>query len=110
MTVNDGRAERLAQWVREMPLQSQVLITGTTLVLEEIAGRRKDLPYPVDFVGLRESEDPTTAAALARSISSRYDGLAPAIGADGVDENWRISNMTKVVAEAIEQFYPSAAG
>lgn len=109
MTVTDGRAEHLAQWVREMPLQSQVLITGTTLVLEGIARRRQDLPYPLDFVGLRESEEPAIAVALARSISSRYEGLAPVIGADGVDENWRISNMTRVVAEAIEHFYPSAA-
>ncbi len=88
-----------------MPLKDQVLITGTTLVLEEIQGRRRDLPYPIDVAALREAPDPAVAAGVAREISALYAEVGSLIGPDGVDENWRISNMTKVVAETIERYY-----
>jgi hypothetical protein len=108
---DDGRAERLAPWIRELPLDQQVLITGTTLVLEEINGRRgASLPFPVDEVALRETTDPREAARLAREISAQYAGLQPLAGPDGVDEHWRISNMTKIVAETIDQNYPAHDG
>ncbi len=38
---DDGRAERLAQWIRQLPLADQVHLTGTTVVLERIRQRRE---------------------------------------------------------------------
>lgn len=106
---DDGRAERLAPWIRALPLDQQVLITGTTLALEEINARRgTSLPYPVDEVALHESIDPRDAARLAREISSRYAGLEPLAGPDGIDEHWRISNMAKVLAETIDRNYTAS--
>jgi CO/xanthine dehydrogenase Mo-binding subunit len=108
---DDGRAERLAPWIRALPLDQQVLITGTTLVLEEINTRRgSSLPYPVDEVALRETADPRQAAHLARAISAQYAGLEPVTAPDGIDENLRISNITKVMAETIDRNYPASDG
>jgi len=106
-TIDDGRAERLGPWVGAMALADQVLITGTTLVLEEINGRRHDLPFSIDEVALRELLDPRQAAQLARTISNHYAGLTPSPAPDGMDEFWRISNMAKVVAETIGRYHPA---
>lgn len=107
----NGRAERLAPWIRALPLDQQVLITGSTLVLEEIVLRRgSSLPNPVDAVSLREETDPRQAALLARTISGLYADLEPLAGPDGVDENWRISNLTKVIAETIDGAHPASRG
>lgn len=106
-TIDDGRADRLAPWVRAMALADQVLITGTTLVFEEINERRSDLPFDIDEVALRELVDPRQAAELARTISYHYAGLTPSRAPDGVDEFWRISNMAKVVAETIDRYHPA---
>ena len=106
-TIDDGRAERLAPWVRAMALADQMLITGTTRVFEEINGRRRDLPFGIDEVALRELHEPRQAAQLARTISNHYAGLTPSPAPDGVDEFWRISNMAKVVAETIDRYHPA---
>lgn len=106
-TIDDGRAERLAPWVRAMALEDQVLITGTTLVFEEINERGGDLPFGIDEVALRELIDPRQAAELARTISNYYADLTPSPTPDDVDEFWRISNMAKVVAETIDRYYPA---
>ena len=50
---DDGRAQRLAGWIREMDLADQVFITGTTLVLEGIRARRSDLPVVYYEAALR---------------------------------------------------------
>src|SRR5665647_977319 len=109
-TSNDGRAERLAIWVRDMPLEDQLFITSTTLMLGEINLRRNDLPFAIDEVALRELPDPREAALLARTISANYAGLPPSPAPDGVDEYWRISNMTRVMAETIERYHPPREG
>ena len=102
MTSDDGRAERLAQWVRSMPLADQALITGTTLVFEEIKSRRNDLPYPIHEEAIREAATPSDAVRLAREIASTYRTAEPYIGPDGVDEHWRVANMAAIVADTIE--------
>jgi hypothetical protein len=109
-TSDDGPADRLATWVRAMSLEDQLLITSTTLTLEEISLRRGGLPFAIDEVALRELPDPREAALLARSISASYAGLPPSPAPDGVDEYWRISNLTKVIAETIERYHPAREG
>lgn len=89
-----------------MQLSDQVFITGTTLTFEKIKQRRSDLPYPIDEVGLREARTPAEAVRIARSIAENYANLEPVMAPDGVDENWRISNMAKTVAETIERYHP----
>lgn len=105
MMSDDGRAERLAQWVRSMSLADQVLITGTTLVLEEIRRRRNDLPCPIDQEAIGEAATPSDAVRVARELASNYRTTEPHIGPDGVDEHWRVANMAAVVADAIEAHF-----
>lgn len=107
MTAQDeGRAARLAGWIRNLDLADQIFITGTTLVLEDIRTRRTDLPILFDEVVLRESE-PATAYRLALELADGYAGLPPAPGPDGVDENWRISNLTRELADRIANYHPN---
>lgn len=103
--LDEGRAGRLAGWIRNLDLAEQVFITGTTLVLEEIRTRRTDLPRGFDEAVFREGE-PRTAYRLALELAEGYAGLAPSLGPDGVDENWRISNMTRELADRIAQHHP----
>lgn len=104
---NDGRAERLAPWIRELPLSDQVHLTGTTLVLEEIRLRRGDsLPHPFDETKLREASTPREAVTEARALAHAYEGASPHAGSDGVDEHWRIFAMSLAFAEAIESRLP----
>lgn len=106
-TADDGRAERLAPWIRELPLSDQVHLTGTTLVLEEIRLRRGDsLPHPFDEAKLREASTPREAAVKARDLAQAYEGAPPHAGPDGVDEHWRISAMSLAFAEAVESRFP----
>lgn len=104
---DDGRAERLAQWIRDLPLEDQVHLTGTTLVLEEIRQRRgASLPYPYDEARLREASRPHESAAEARRLAELYADVAPHPGPDGVDDHWRISNMSLVFAQTVEARFP----
>lgn len=105
VALDEGRAARLAGWIRNLDLADQVFITGTTLVLEDIRTRRKDLPLMFDEGVLRESE-PGTAYRLALELAEGYASLPPAPGPDGVDENWRISNMTRELADRIATHHP----
>ncbi|HEY0249065.1 MAG TPA: hypothetical protein VGC45_12465 [Gryllotalpicola sp.] len=105
---NDGWAERLAPWIRELPLADQVYLTGTTLILEEIRNRRgDDLPHPYDETKLREAATPWESAAEARKIAALYNGIAPHPGCDGVDDHWRISNICLMFAQTVETKFPS---
>lgn len=107
VTADDGRAERLALWIRELPLSEQVHLTGTTLVLEEIRLRRgNSLPHPFDEAKLREAPTPRAAVAEARGLAQAYEGAPPYAGPDGVDEHWRISAMSLAFAEAVESCFP----
>lgn len=103
--LDEGRAARLAGWIRNLDLADQVFITGTTLVLEYIRTRRTDLPMLFDEAVLRESE-PQAAYRLALELADGYSGLPAAPGPDGVDENWRISNMTRELADRIAKHHP----
>ncbi|MGZ0213306.1 MAG: hypothetical protein ACKVI4_12620 [Actinomycetales bacterium] len=103
--LDEGRAARLAGWIRKLDIADQVFITGTTLVLEEIRTRRTDLPLLFNEAVLRESE-PRTAYRLALELAEGYAGLPPSPGPDGVDENWRISNMTHELADRIVKHHP----
>jgi hypothetical protein len=105
MTSENGRAERLAQWVRSMPLADQVLITGTTLVFEELKSRRSDLPFAIDEEAIREAATPSEAVRVARELMAAYRTAPPHIGPDGVDEHWRVANMAAVVADTIEAHF-----
>jgi len=107
--LDEGRAGRLAGWIRNLNLADQVFITGTTLVLEDIRIRRADPPLLFDEAILRES-DPATAYRLALELSDGYAGLLPAPGPDGVDENWRISSMTRELANRIAEHHPEVLG
>lgn len=104
---DDGRAERLAQWIRALPLADQVHLTGTTLVLEGIRTRRgANLPYPYDEAKLREASTPRESVAEARRLADLYAGTEPHPGPDGVDDHWRISNMALVFAKTVEERFP----
>lgn len=85
-----------------MPLADQVLITGTTLVFEELKRQRSDLPYPIDEEAIREADTPSDATRVARELAAVYRTAEPHIGPDGVDEHWRVANMATAVADAIE--------
>ncbi|TDW26910.1 hypothetical protein [Cryobacterium psychrophilum] len=106
IATDGGRAERLAKWIREMSLADQVLITGSTVVLEEISERRPDLPYAFDGAELREAATPAEAVTKARQLARLYADQPEHIGPDGVDEHWRISNLSRVMADRIEAHYP----
>ncbi|WP_148061283.1 hypothetical protein [Frondihabitans sp. PhB188] len=78
-------------------------LTGTTLVLEEIRNRRgADLPFAFDEARLREASTPEESVAEARRLSELYAGIAPHPGPDGVDDHWRISNMSLEFARTVE--------
>jgi hypothetical protein len=71
--MTDDHAATLAPWIRTLPLDGQLLITGATLVLADVKARAGDaLPAPIDEVALREERDPRRAAALARSLADVY--------------------------------------
>lgn len=102
---DDGRAERLAGWVREMSLADQIFITGTTLALEEIRLRRTDLHFPIDEAALRESS-PADAYRQALELSDAYAHQPAYEAPDDVDEHWRISNMAHELADRIAKYHP----
>jgi len=106
---DDGRAQRLAGWIREMDLADQVFITGTTLVLEGIRARRSDLPVVYDEAALRE-RTPREVYRLALDISAAYADLPEHLAPDGVDEHWRISNMTRELAGRVARYHPEVVG
>lgn len=105
IALDEGQTARLAGWIRNLDLADQIFITGTTLVLEDIRTRRTDLPLLFDEAVLREGEL-ATAYRLALELADGYTGLPPAPGPDGVDENWRISNMTRELADRIAKHHP----
>lgn len=106
---NDGRAERLAPWIREMDLADQVFITGATLVFEDIRLRREDLPVAFDETDLREGT-PTAAYHHAADLSDAYAKQPSYPGEDGIDEHWRISNLAREVSERISKYHPEVLG
>ncbi|MDN5725254.1 MAG: hypothetical protein L0G99_04880 [Propionibacteriales bacterium] len=107
--LNDGRAERLAPWVREMDLADQTFITGSTLILEDIRLRRDDLPVTFEEADLREGT-PTEAYRHAVTLSRAYAEQPPHTGEDGIDEHWRISNLAREVSERIAKYHPEVLG
>lgn len=102
---NDGRAERLAPWIREMDLADQIFITGTTLVFEDIRLRRDSLPVPFDEANLREGT-PAEVYSNAIALSEAYAKQPAHPGDDGIDEHWRISNMAREIAEHVARYHP----
>lgn len=106
---DDGRAERLAPWIRDMDVADQVFITGATLVFEDIRLRRGDLPILYDEAELREGT-PTNAYRHAVELSDAYARQPAYPGRDGVDEHWRISNMSREVAERIAKYHAEVLG
>lgn len=108
---DDGRAERLAQWIRQLPLADQVHLTGMTVVLERIRQRRgATLPYPYDEAKLREAPVPSAAAAEARRIATFYAAAPLHLGPDGVEDHQRIVNLCQSFADTVEARIPGAAG
>lgn len=108
-TPDDGRAERLAEWVRRMSFEDQIFLTGTTLVLEEIRLRRTDLPHAINEVALREGS-PEDAYRAAMELSTAYANQPRYDAPDGVNEHWRIANMTNELAKVIAKYHPKVAG
>lgn len=106
---NDDRSDRLAQWIREMDLADQVFITSTTLVFEDIRLRRDSLPVPYDEANLREGT-PARAHAYAIELADAYAEQPAHSGEDGIDEHWRISNMSREIAERIAKYHPGVLG
>lgn len=109
INADDGRAERLAPWVREMNLADQAFVTGATLVFEDIRLRRDHLPIPYNEADLREGT-PEEAYGRAVDLSNAYANQPPYLGDDGVDEHWRISNMAREVADRIAKYHPDVVG
>ncbi|WFR67679.1 hypothetical protein P9139_04280 [Curtobacterium flaccumfaciens] len=108
---DDGRAERLAQWIRQLPLADRAHLTGTTVVLERIRQRRgASLPHPYDEATLREAPLPRAAAAEARRIATLYAVAPPHLGPDGIDDHQRIANFCQSLADTVEARIPGAAG
>lgn len=105
----DGRAERLAPWIRDMDRADQVFITGATLVFEDIRLRRDHLPNPYDEAKLREGT-PAQAYRHAVELSDAYAKQLVYLGKDGIDEHWRISNMAREIAERIAKYHPEVLG
>jgi hypothetical protein len=106
---DDGSAERLAPWIREMGLADQVFIAGATLVLEEIRLRRDDLPIQYDEAGLREGT-PDEVYGRAVYLAQSYSTQSPQYGEDGIDEHWRISNMAHELATRVAKYHPEVLG
>ncbi len=92
-----------------MDLADQVFITGSTLVLEDIRLRRGDLPVAFDEADLREGT-PAEAYRRAVGLSGAYAEQSSHLGADGIDEYWRISNLAREVAERIAKYHPDVLG
>ena len=106
---DDGRAERLAPWVREMDLADQAFITAATLVFEDIRLRRQDLPIRYNEADLREGT-PEEAYDRAVDLSDAYAKQPAHLGEDGIDEHWRISNMARELAERIAKYHSEVLG
>ena len=102
---SDGRARRLAPWIRAMDLADQVFFTSSTLVLEDIRLRRDDLPVQYDEATLREGT-PAQAYRRAVDLADAYGQQPVHRGRDGVDEHWRISNLALEIAERIVRYHP----
>jgi hypothetical protein len=106
--MTDGRADRLALWLRELPFADQIQLTGITLVLEEIRRRRgDDLPHPYDESKLREAATPIASVREARELARLYANITPHPGPDGTNDHWRISNTATVFAETVEARFPA---
>ena len=107
--LDDGRVERLAPWVRQMSLADQIFIAGTTLVLEDIRLRREDLHFAIDEAAIREGS-PADAYRRAVELSEAYAHQPACEAPDSADEHWRISNMTRELAERIAKYRPEVVG
>lgn len=94
-----------ARWLQAMNLSDQIFITGTVMVLEQIRVRREplgDLPLVYDESRIRDAATPEIAVRTAREISAAFAGRPAYAAPDGVDEHWRVANMTREVAARIE--------
>lgn len=67
-------AERLASWVREMPLASQVAVTGATLILADVKANNPGAFDDLDEALLREASTPEEARDYARQLSAQWIG------------------------------------
>ena len=105
----DGRAERLAPWIRDMDLADQMFITSATLVLEDIRLRRGDMPVPYDEADLREGT-PAGAYRHAVELADAYNRQPTFSGSDGIDEHWRVSNLAREIAERVVRYHPEVLG
>ena len=100
-----GSSAELAPWVQRMMLADQIFLTGTVLVLGEIRMRRHDLPTAYDERRLLRAATPRIAADYARQIADAYAAEPPYAAPDGVDEHWRIANMSREFAKRIDDAY-----
>jgi len=69
-------AEGLASWVREMPLASQVTITGATLMLANIKTSNPGAFDDLNEALLREASTPEEARDYARRLAAQWEGNA----------------------------------
>lgn len=95
-------AERLAPWVRSMPLADQILVTGTTLLLADVKARNPGMFVDVDEVALRESSLPETARQLATTVAELYRS-------DDSADGRRVAGLCTKVAETIDRNFPGRA-
>lgn len=92
-------AERLATWVRQMPLADQILVTGATLILADVKARNPGVFDALDEVALRESQLPADAARVAASAASRYQSVA-------TEDGRRVVSLCNRIAEVVIQNFP----
>jgi hypothetical protein len=99
--MSDSEATRLAPWIRQMPLDAQLLITGSTLILADIKERAESLPADLDEVRLREDRDPRRAAGHARALARVFTPHQ-----SESQDMARIVSLTTAVADKIDEYFP----
>ena len=103
--MQNTQTNQAPRWLQAMNLSDQIFVTGTVMVLEGIRLRRAplgDLPYVYDESRIRDAATPELAVRAAREISAAFEGCPPYAAPDGVDEHWRVANMSREVASRIE--------
>lgn len=100
MVITDD-ATRLAPWIRRLPLDAQILITGATLMLADIEARLDDAPAPINEKPLRENSDPRRAARLARELADTFRPHAA-----GHVDLARVVSLAIAIADKIDEHVP----
>ena len=89
-------APRLAPWIRTLPLEAQIVVTGATWLLADTKECNPGAFDELDDAALRETTDPRETRRIAEGYATRF---ADAPGVDGR----RVRNLCAHIAETIGQ-------